>query len=200
MKTKVYLFRLIVGLLALTLGISVYFIWQSFTIQTVSEVSQTEQPVLEIVKAQPIFEVVKPASELPKEEETIPTEFEPEGDYYLIGSSPKAFRDFDLISVTTNDYVEKKDGSSYANPIPPKGHIYTKIQHKFTRINISNRQISFETESKNGISYKFTGHFPEEYEDKNLNDWISLEGDLIKLKDGKKVAQMKAKFGYVHDC
>lgn len=200
MKTKIYLFRLVVAVMTLTLGVGVYFIWQFLTAQTVSDISQLEKTVSEIEKVQPMTEINKTEDDLPATEETVEDEFDAEGNYYLIGDLPKDFKDFYSLSVITSNYEVKDDGSAYASPIPPEIELYSKIKYKFTRININNRQISFETEGKNGISFQFTGYFPEQYEDEKSKEWVSLEGTLTKLKNGKKVAETQAKFGYIHGC
>ena len=41
--------------------------------------------------------------------------------------------------------------------IPPTGHVETDKELNFTRIAINGRKIAFETETKNGISFEFTG-------------------------------------------
>ncbi|MEO5857395.1 MAG: hypothetical protein ABIR33_00455, partial [Pyrinomonadaceae bacterium] len=70
---------------------------------------------------------------------------------------------------------------------------------EFARVAVNNREISFETKTNNGISYQFVGDFPlsAEY---ILCDrppcTADLEGKLKKLKNGKVIAELDAKFYY----
>jgi hypothetical protein len=205
MKTKIYLFRLMIGAMTLTLGIGAFFAWQFLAVRTNQEISRLEKPVSEIEKVQPAAMVTKTASELPHSDlpiDEVPAEydFDPDGSYYVLGDLPKAFRDFQSLDIMTSDYQTREDGSVYAVPVPPAIYLHSETKYNFARININNRNISFETESRNGVSYRFVGVFPEEYEDKILKEWISLEGTLTKLGNGKKVAETNARFAYIHGC
>jgi hypothetical protein len=205
MKTKIYLFRLIIGAMTLTLGIGAFFAWQFLAVRTDQEISQLEKPVFEIEKVQPVAIVSTsapdmPQPDLPNDEENAKVDFDPDGSYYVLGDLPKAFRDFQSLDIATSDYQTREDGSVYAVPVPPAIYLHTETKYNFTRININNRNISFETQSKNGTRYRFVGVFPEEYEDKISKEWISLEGILTKLRNGKKVAETKARFAYIHGC
>jgi hypothetical protein len=95
----------------------------------------------------------------------------------------------------------KSDGSSDYATIPPEGWILDKVAFSFKQINISNRKIYFKTERIKGVSYKFTGYFPIMTEtEKNNDDSIWLKGNLIKMKNDKKVAEVQVKFGYTLGC
>jgi hypothetical protein len=160
MEVRNDFFRLVVGLSAFALGIGVYFIWQSSPAETVTAVPNAVKPIAE---SSPIFVPLPPPLETAVENDAEPAdEFYPDGDYYLMGDLPKGFKDIDYLSITANKYEIEKDGTSYWKQILPEGHIFTKTKFKFSRIFINSREISFETKTIKGISYKFIGNFPEE--------------------------------------
>ena len=200
MKAKVYFFRLIIGLSTFGLGIGVYFVWQSFPAQTVEAIPNMVKPV---AVASPIFMSLQPVTDSKADEaveniEEKEDEFYAGGDYYLIGNSPKGFEDFESLSISTDDWDDKLEKLA---PTAPKGSLFTKKEHKFTRIAINNRWLSFKTEKINGISYEFIGNYPkEEISLNNGEDFVYLQGRLIKFKDGKKVAEIEVKFGAIDGC
>lgn len=204
MKVRIYFFRIIVGLMTFTAGLGIYFVWQNFPAPTVSKISPMVSPIASaspvFVSFPPVTQTNNPVNKTVENEET-EENFYPDGDYYLIGDLPKAFRDFDYLTVNANKHEAEKDGTSSWKPMVTEGFIFTKTKFKFVRISINNRQISFETEKVNGVSYKFTGVYPKE--DFSLNDgedYIALQGRLTKFKDGKKIATIKAKFGVIECC
>lgn len=119
------------------------------------------------------------------------------GEYYLQSEGvPKPFDDLNYLELVTHEYDEVNDGY-VARAIAPKGSVRIKTPLKFSRIAIGGREISFQTETVDGVSYKFTGHFPD-YRAANYCEIDApqpdLKGKLIKIKDGKWVAEMDANF------
>ncbi|HRH45512.1 MAG TPA: hypothetical protein PKY82_27990 [Pyrinomonadaceae bacterium] len=192
MKIKVYLFRLIAGVVTLTLGIGIYFIWQALI---------TVNP---IVKVTPVIESSQTVSEIKQSEneavENTEDEFYPDGEYYLITDSLENFEDLDNLQIEAHEYITKKDGTSDWKPIPPKGYFLRKSKFKFTRIAIANREISFETQKIKGISYKFTGYYPKNLSFNDGEDFVAIQGVLSKYKDGKKISEMEVKFREIDGC
>lgn len=149
----------------------------------------------------------QPSPVIESEENTAP-EFYPDGDYYIIGDLPKGFKDFETLSIVTVNYVKASEEDNYQYvPIVPKGFVEAKKEFNFTRINIANKQIAFETEAKNGISYQFFGEFVEEEEIKikakdgeEYTEYAVLKGRLKKMRDGKKIAESEVKLAYMHGC
>lgn len=142
-----------------------------------------------------------PASVAPRTDETRPVEFDASGDYYLAGEKPpKGFENLEYLEIVTRDYDIEIEPGIYGKPIPPKGSVRAARNYKFKFLAIGTRQIAFETEKIKGISYKFTGEF-ESRENSNLEGKNTvLEGRLIKIKDGKKLAETKSEFYFWDGC
>lgn len=209
MSLNTYMFRFVVGVTAFVFGIGLFNFGQYF-----KELSKTEKK--EVAAVQPITTQLKTAPTPPvvevSVEQTISTveseekpvyEFDAGGDYYIIGDLPEGFKDFEGLSITTKNYENASAENDYAGvPVPPEGYIYMKKEFKFVRINIADKQISFETEDVRGISYQFVGEFIEEEEIKNgeYSDYAVLKGRLSKMKNGLKIAESEVKFAYAHGC
>lgn len=147
--------------------------------------------------------------EAEKTEESTDDKYDYAGEYCLYDDPVKGFDDFEKLDITTLDYSKATPENSYqTRPIPPEGFIYTtggKL-FRYTRISLGKKQISFVTEAKNGISYRFEGEFPsgESIGVKSTNDFVyqervDLKGRLTKLRDGKKIAEAEVKL-YVGGC
>jgi hypothetical protein len=136
-------------------------------------------------------------------EEISQSDLDPDGPYSLdIEKVPKAFNDIQYLYVTTRDYAD--ENGNYTNrPVVPFGSIQTnKHDFSFEKIAIGNREISFETESVDGISYQFVGQFPNSSEAvycETCEYPPDLTGTLTKRKNGKVLAEMNAKF-YISGC
>jgi hypothetical protein len=140
-------------------------------------------------------------------DENTERKFYADGDYYIIGNKPKGFKDFEILEVITRDYSTISEANDYMGaPIPPKGSVTVKKKFNFTRINIADKQISFETQKKNGISYQFVGEFIEEEaieikdQTGEYTDYAVLKGRLKKMRDGKTIAESDVKFAASHGC
>ncbi|MDQ3799544.1 MAG: hypothetical protein M3384_08845 [Acidobacteriota bacterium] len=141
--------------------------------------------------------------------EKVEREFDAGNDYYIVGDSPKGFKDFDIFSLTTRNYENASEENNYQGiPIPPEGYVLTTKKFKFVRINVAGKQIAFETEAKKGISYQFVGEFFDEEEEvlrktadgNEYSEFVILKGRLIKMRDGKKIAESEVRFGIAHGC
>lgn len=131
-------------------------------------------------------------------------EFNPDGHYYIIGEQ-KGFEDITHFCISTVDYSKAAEESndSYENyRIPPTGHLEQDKEFNFTRVALAYKKIAFETETKNGISFEFTGEFIDGEEVKyktsdgeTYTDYAVLKGTLIKKRKGKKIAESKVEFG-----
>ena len=217
MKIKVYLFRLGVAIAAFIFGISIFSIGQGFqsVFQTKEQNTESAMPVkVEQIRIEELIypprnveEVKTPIGEQTvantESEEKTEYEFDAGGDYYIIGELPKGFKDFDTLSITTKNYENVSEENNWEGfSIPPEGYVFTKREFKFVRIKIADKQIAFKTETKKGISYKFVGKFIDEEEIKlgEYSDYAVIKGSIIKMRDGKKIAESKVKFGAVHGC
>lgn len=202
MKTKIYLFRIVVGSLAFLFSLGTYTVWRY--VQT-----PAAAPILPAMAQTDSEKLRETYPMMPSETKTDvqPTEpvkdeaaavFDAEGYYYIVGDLPKGFKDFVNFNVRNKNY-ESEDESEYGKLIAPEGAIDTGKEFKFSKISIGNEQIQFETERVKGISYSFSGRFTET---RNFV-WLEpeavenvLEGHLIKKRNGKKIAEAQVKFGW----
>ncbi|MEO8649205.1 MAG: hypothetical protein ABI539_08580 [Acidobacteriota bacterium] len=128
--------------------------------------------------------------------------FDPSGEYSLdTDTVPRAFADIEYLTITAREYREE-NGTYVNRPIVPVGTLKSKRDLQLTKIAIADREISFETDSVDGISYQFVGQFPISSEIINCETCEfpgDLNGYLIKLKNGKVIAQFDANF-YSDGC
>ena len=117
MKVKVYFFRLIIGLLAFGLGLGVYWAISG------SEAVESEYPtclnypadipvgegnvVKEELPSNSVSTVTVMATDDIEKESVAEDNFYPGGDFYFIGDLPKGFKDFDYLSISTDDWDDK---------------------------------------------------------------------------------------------
>jgi hypothetical protein len=210
MNLKIFLFRLAAVVTAFVLGVGFFNAaqyLQSFFQATETATVQPEQETVFVparVEPSPLIEPTPYIvyGTFPASNESTEAEFNADGVYSIIEDLPKGFRDFDTLSITTKDYEGASAENNYqAVAVPPEGYIFTKKLFRFARINIADKQIAFETETRKGISYKFVGEFidGEKIEYKNaagveFTEYAVLKGRLTKLQDGKKVAEIEAHF------
>jgi hypothetical protein len=203
MNLKIYLFRAVVAVAAFAFGVSLFSFGQYlkglFQIKkqevaairfentqenaAVTPVAKQETLIMPPVAAQTETTIVD-------SEENNKYEFDATGDYYIVGDLTKGFEDFEEMSIITKDYSTESLEYTNGIPIPPEGYVLAKKKYKFSRINIANKEIAFETETKKGISYKFVGGFFDDTDE----DFAILKGRLTKMRDGKKIAESKVRF------
>lgn len=146
--------------------------------------------------------LLDPASARPDDAPSMP--FDPIGDYALdTATLPKAFADLEYLTLEVSEYYEQ-DGEYLSRPIVPRGAIHGKKEFKFSRIAIGGRELTFQTRTVGGISYRFVGRFPVPEEaggdEEEVEGSPSLVGKLIKIRNGKWEAAMEAKFYLYHGC
>lgn len=213
MKIRNYLLCIAIGIAAFVFGINIVNVRQYFQ-SVFLAAEQEKEPEKESAATITYEELIYPPRNIEQakigiveqmvtnieSEEKNFCQFDGGGNYYIIGDLPKGFKDFDTLSIVTRDYeTEPEDVDGI--PIPPKGYVITSKEFKFTRINIAGKQISFETQTKKGISYQFAGKFIDERKATDEEtDYPELVGRLIKMRDGKKIAQSKVSFGIMCGC
>lgn len=135
--------------------------------------------------------------EIEQTENTSVDEFNPSGYYFPdLDKLPKGFSDFNHIYLETHEVVDE-DGEYVDRPIVPKGSVSEHKEFTFTRVAVGTNNFSFQTEAIKGVSYRFTGRFLNSLSGdycETEEDQPELEGKLIKIKDGKWAAEMKAQF------
>jgi len=130
--------------------------------------------------------------------------FDPTGRYYIDDSHgiTAAFRDIKYVEIETSEYNED---DQYA-PIVPRGRLLTgksydtdKLRsYKMAKLFAAGRQITFQTETREGVYYTFVGHFID-FQSEGEETGPDLKGKLVKMKNGKPAAEMNAKF-WVEGC
>ena len=135
--------------------------------------------------------------DLRNEEPSAPEDFDPTGTYGLDTEKlPAAFADFEFIDIATREYDED-NGTYSSRPIIPAGSLQTKRTFEFKKMSYGNREISFETDTQDGVNYRFVGHFPvtgEYISCEGCEHPADLKGTLTKLKNGYAVANLEANF------
>ena len=206
MKIKTYLFRLFVAVAAFIFGVGFYnsglYLQSLFpstgeTATSFCPLFEQEIAVVPIVENLPVTGQNDSASDSHGDGRY---DFDATGDYYIFDSEskpaalPKAFSDFEEISITTRDYANASAENDYAgDAIPPRGYVQAKKAYNFVRINVADRKIAFQTETKKGISYKFVGNFIDNSNNSATDEYYDLEGHLTKMRNGKKIAETKLK-------
>jgi hypothetical protein len=205
MNFKIFLFRLTAIVTAFLLGVGFFnaaqYVQSFFPAETATVQPVVKQEIVFAPEPVGMASVVINSKDVAKVEDTRP-EFSAEGDYYIIGDLPKEFKDFDTLSITTTSYENASAENNYeAVAIPPEGFIATNKRFNFKRINIADKQIAFETETKKGVSYKFVGEFIDEEkieyktaEGYDFTEYAILKGRLTKIRDGKKIAETEVNF------
>ena len=84
---------------------------------------------------------------------------------------------------------------SYGVPIPPKGTVKIgKLNYKFVRISLGKNMIGFQTEERNGVSYRFTGKFNNFDYCETEEEQPDVVGGMIKLVNKKWAAEAEMSF------
>lgn len=170
-----------------------------FVMTTMSSLTKpsaiTESVVVQAAEPEKVVEF----QNLRNDPQPAPEDFDPSGPYSLDTEKvPAAFADIEWLDIVTHRYLE--DGETYVSrPIIPTGSLQTKKSFEFAKIAVGNREISFETTTVDGVRYEFVGNFPVSTEYiacEGCEYPPDLSGKLKKMKNGKIVAEMDAKFYY----
>lgn len=198
MKIKNYLFRLAAAFTAFIFAVAVFNAFHFFQAQIFAP--RAEQPVrASIAEPQGMLSDTEFSEQIKNDSPEIskPSEsrFDVSGSYYFAAEkAPKGFENFESLEIVVRDYETESGEYIGGIPIPPKGYVQTKKEYKFTRISIGNEEISFETEKIGGVGYQFKGRFRSEDSYLSGEDAADLKGRLVKLKNGKKIAETEAEF------
>lgn len=210
MKTKRIIISAAAGILAFGVGFAGVAV-AAAAVETLSslfsknDIAERKAPVIEQTTAPPaaivtetISNEVESTNETESEDDTV--EFYAGGMFYIDGEKlPIEFRDIVSLDIVTHDFDKMNDDGTAGVPIPPKGELRTKKQFRFSRIGINGKTIAFQTETVNGVSYRFTGSYRSRDSCETDGPTPDLTGKLIKIKDGKWAASMKVGF-YAEGC
>jgi hypothetical protein len=208
MKIRKYVLAAAITILTFAFGVSVYT-GVRMVASVLSSLAGREdvvaQQTVEPVQAEPLVkmkEIVPAVIGLEEDNAEMPYgepghEFNGSGEYWMIDElKPEGFEDIESLEIIMRNYA---NDHPYGLPIPPKGSLQTKKTFKFKRIAVGGKEIAFQTEEVDGISYKFTGRFLDEEILEGDEFPSDLAGRLIKFKDGVWIASMHAKF-YTSHC
>jgi hypothetical protein len=122
-----------------------------------------------------------------------PKEFDPRGDYYIVGRKPKDFREFDSFELAVSDYYGMASGAGrlqiYSEQMYNGNYSVTGL--------VTKKRLTFTANpsSDEDYVYSFDGRFLKEgvladpYRAR-----VVLEGKLIKSKGCVKIAECNVKF------
>ena len=116
--------------------------------------------------------------------------FDPDGTFWILGDPPDDFKNFGGINLNAKRQRRLNR---------PGVDITNGIKHRFRTLSVTRDRFTFKTVSVRGVSYSFSGRFLKGgvFAAADLDDKTPvLEGVLIKLKNGQKVAEAPLKFVY----
>src|SRR3954468_6862707 len=114
--------------------------------------------------------------------------WDPEGSYSFYGNTPKGFKGFDYFGIVTATITR----SGTSKPVKPYGYVQAGRKYKMTRLDVVGESLSFETATVAGVSYQFNGRAVRPYQPNGPD----ISGSLIKMVNGKKVAEAQVEFDY----
>ena len=112
--------------------------------------------------------------------------WDPSGTYFVYGDTPKGFKEFKYFDITAVTYIRP----GVSKPIKPYGYVQAGHKLKMTRIDVVGESLSFETATFAGVSYQFNGRAVRPYQPNGPD----ISGWLIKMVNGKKVAEVQVEF------
>ena len=115
--------------------------------------------------------------------------FDPDGSFWIHGTPPPEFSDFDSINLNAKRL-------RYLNP---PGLMMRTTRYRYKTLTVQRDNFTFTTMTVRGIFYTFSGKFLKGgvYGAGNLDDETPvLEGTLTRFRNGKKVAEANLKFVY----
>jgi hypothetical protein len=159
-------------------------------VEPLVEAVKIEEPVMIVPESTPDVEV---ADEWPSPADD--TEISG-GTYYADDfKPPRNFKDVESFTFEIYDFEKQLDDGSYGVPIPPRGTVTIgKLKFKLTRIAIGKNMISFQTEDRNGVSYRFTGKFNNFDYCETEEEQPDVVGRMIKLVNNKWAAEAEMSF------
>jgi len=205
---KTYLFNLLFFCFAFTFGLSTVSVYDLAARRLNPPAKSAEIKAIPLAAPSPTQpEETKPtATAVVETVQTVsvpdqPTEFHADGDYYPEGKLPQEFKNIEFVNIVTGEHSEDEDGNYVFEAKVPSGYLQTNKEFRFKRVLINGRIVSFETETKKGISYSFEGSIKEFYPEKNSEySTDNLTGLLIKRKNGKSVAETRITMEYYVGC
>jgi len=180
--------HLVIGLVTFFVGIAV----SNLTNRPVTftpKVREVEPTTLKVSEPPEQFSIKLPAPNLIFDYD--PKEFNPRGDYFIVGRRPKGFREFDCLELAVDHEIASGVVviQSYENQ--------TYNAHYAVSGLVTNKRLTFVATpvSEDGLEYSFDGYFLRGgvLSDAGKNRAI-LKGRLSKSKGGVRIAEDEVKF------
>jgi hypothetical protein len=139
---------------------------------------------------------------------TVSRDYELTGVYYPAHEFPWAFANIIRIDLTTADFRVNPDSLVTRTPTAPNGYLITDFDiYKLSDVNIDGGRLSFTTEPRVGVTYRFTGRALEEgdypikgYSQYYVGKTIMVDGRIVRLLFGFKVAESAVRFTKGSGC
>jgi len=115
--------------------------------------------------------------------------FDPDGSFWIHGTPPPEFSDFDSINLNAKRLRYLND----------PGLLMRTTRYRYKTLTVKRDNFSFTTMTVRGIFYTFSGRFLKGgvFGAGDLDDETPvLEGTLTRFRNGKKVAEANLKFVY----
>ena len=185
---KRLIIHLVIGLVTFFVGIAVSNLTNRLVTFT-PKVREVEPTTLKVSEPAGQLSITLPAPNLIFDYN--PKEFNPRGDYFIVGRRPKGFREFDCLELAVDH--EKASGvvfiQSYDNQ--------TYDAHYAVSGLVTNKQLTFVVTpiSEDALEYRFDGYFLRGgvLSDAGKNRAV-LKGRLSKSKGGVRIAEDEVKF------
>lgn len=135
----------------------------------------------------------QPAQKRAAQRETAAQKFDPEGEFNVEGTLPRALSEISTIQLLRD--ARRSFQNSHSGLYTNRG-----VTYRFKTLSVTRERFAFTTVALDGTSYSFTGRFLRGgvFAELDSDQWgkIILEGQLTKLKAGRKVASASLKFSY----
>jgi hypothetical protein len=139
------------------------------------------------------FVAGQPARKIATAPQTAAQKFDPEGEFNVEGSVPRALSEVSTIQLLRD--AKRSFQNSHSGLYTNRG-----VTYRFKTLSVTRASFTFTTVALDGISYSFKGRFLRGgvFAELDSDQWgkIILEGQLTKLKGGRKVAAANLKFSY----
>jgi hypothetical protein len=192
-----------IGVALVTFSIGVGIVWLMPAASSASKPILVTQESVSIPVSLPETSVtldhVKPANQFVLDYD--PKKFNPRGDYYILGKTPKVFREFELLEIA----VEERDGKPLGEVVLATNYYGDNEDYYMTAGNseyvitgkITKNRLTFvaTTVSEEDFEFRFDGYFlvSGRVASAGRNKPV-LKGKLVKFKNGVKIAEGEVKF------
>lgn len=200
MNTKWHALGALIACLAFTAGYANYRGYSYFSGLTASADPSPASPSadLAIIPAETgnITEILPPS--LSHDEIDIQNELDLTGEFtFEPDENATPFKALDYIAIETHSYADQLDNGWTSKAVPPRGWVEAEHRFRIKSIMITNRSLTFETDSVRGISYRFTGTMRID----NQGYFIGgITGEIEKLKNGKVTSKARGTLFEIDNC